>query len=421
MLRQIGKYEVRGELGKGTSSTVYLAYDQFLNADLAVKLYNGDEGVLDPRVFHGQFVSEAALAGKLVHPHIVTILDAAVDNGACYVAMEYVPGGNLSRYARPERLLPIADVLQIAFKCCGALDYAHRAGVVHRDIKPGNVLVEQGTEVKVADFGAAWVRDVETTQHMRVGSPSYVSPEQIMNTPLTHQSDMFSLGVLLYELLVGRKPFNGSNTNEILESVLRDDPIAPTALRPELAPQVDEVVARMLQKSAADRYDSWADLALELARVGRLSVYDKAVRDSEKYTALRAAPLLRSLTDAELWELARIGAWHRVAPQTAIIREGEVGDSLFLLAEGEAKVTLQGKLLDVLRGGEALGEMAYVRGEAARRQATVEVTKDALVVEFPRTGLERLTPGCQLHLARALLRTLADRLAFANARVAAAR
>jgi CRP-like cAMP-binding protein len=177
----------------------------------------------------------------------------------------------------------------------------------------------------------------------------------------------------------------------------------------------------MLQKSAADRYDSWADLALELARVGRLSVYDKAVRDSEKYTALRAAPLLRSLTDAELWELARIGAWHRVAPQTAIIREGEVGDSLFLLAEGEAKVTLQGKLLDVLRGGEALGEMAYVRGEAARRQATVEVTKDALVVEFPRTGLERLTPGCQLHLARALLRTLADRLAFANARVAAAR
>jgi hypothetical protein len=232
---------------------------------------------------------------------------------------------------------------------------------------------------------------------------------------------MFSLGVLLYELLVGRKPFNGSNSSEILESVLRDDPIAPTALRPELPPQVDEVLARMLQKSAADRYDSWADLALDLARMGRLSVYDKAVGDSEKYTALRAAPPLHSLTDAELWELARIGAWHRVAPHTAIIREGEVGDSLFLLAEGEAKVTLQGKLLDVLRGGELLGEMAYVRGEAARRQATVEVTQDALVAEFPRSGLERLPPGCQLQLARALLRTLADRLAFANARVSAAR
>jgi hypothetical protein len=256
---------------------------------------------------------------------------------------------------------------------------------------------------------------------MRVGSPSYVSPEQIMDRPLTHQSDMFSLGVLLYELLLGRKPFTGANTSEVLESVLSDDPVAPTKLRPQLPAQVDEVVARMLQKSAADRHAGWADLALDLARVGRLSVYDKAVRDSEKYTALRAAPLLRSLTDAELWELARIGAWQRVAPHSAIIREGEVGDSLFLLAEGEAKVTLQGKLLDVLRGGEVLGEMAYARGEAARRQATVEATKDALVVELPRSALERLTPGCQLHLARALLRTLADRLAFANARVSATR
>jgi hypothetical protein len=292
--------------------------------------------------------------------------------------------------------------------------------VVHRDIKPGNILVEHGTDVKVADFGAAWVRDVETTQHLRVGSPSYVSPEQILDRPLNHQSDMFSLGVLLYELLVGSKPFKGASTADILDSVLEHDPAAPSALRGELPRQLDPVVERMLQKSPADRYDSWAELALELARVGRLSVYDKAVRDSEKYTSLRAAPLLRSLTDAELWELARIGTWHRVAPHTAILREGEVGDSLFLLAEGEAKVTLQGKLLDVLRAGEVLGEMAYVRGEASRRQATVEVTKDALVVELPRAGLDRLTQGCQLHLSRALLRTLADRLAFSNTRAARA-
>jgi hypothetical protein len=275
--------------------------------------------------------------------------------------------------------------------------------------------------VKVADFGAAWVRDVETTQRTRMGSPSYASPEQILDRPLTHQSDMFSLGVLLYELLVGRKPFQGSSTADVLESVLQENPIAPSALRGDLPTELDEVVSRMLQKSPGDRHDNWAELALDLARVGRLSVYDQVVRDSEKYTALRASPLLRSLTDAELWELARIGTWYRVAPHTPIVREGEMGDSLYLLAEGEAKVTLQGKLLDVLHAGEVLGEMAYVRGDAARRQATVEVTKDALVVELPRAGLERLTLGCQLHLARALLRTLAERLAFSNARVSGAR
>jgi serine/threonine protein kinase len=418
MLQQVGKYGIKRELGRGTASTVYLAYDAFLGAELALKLYGGGEGVLDPRLLQGQFVSEAALAGKLVHPHIVTIMDAAVDAGHCYVAMEYVSGGNLSRHTKPGHLLPLDDVVQIAFKCCGALDYAHRAGVVHRDIKPSNLLVERGTEVKVADFGAAWVRGVETTQRLRMGSPSYASPEQILGRELTHHSDMFSLGVLLYELLTGLKPFSGASTAEVLDRVVGHDPVAPSSLRVELPRELDDVVAGMLQKSPEDRHAGWAELALELARVGRLSVYDQAVRDSEKYISLRRAPLLHALTDAELWELARIGRWQRVPPHAAIIREGDVGDSLFLLAEGEAKVTLQGKLLDVVRSGEVLGEMAYVRGEAARRQATVEITKDALIVELPRTGLERLTLGCQLHLARALLRTLADRLAFSNARVA---
>ena len=139
-----------------------------------------------------------------------------VDEHISYVAMEYVHGGNLSRYTSAERLLPVADVVEIAFKCCGALDYAYRQGVVHRDIKPANILVARGTEVKVADFGAAFLRNVETTQKLRVGSPSYVAPEQIRDDPLTHQSDMYSLGVLLYELLLGRGPFYGASTADIL-------------------------------------------------------------------------------------------------------------------------------------------------------------------------------------------------------------
>jgi serine/threonine protein kinase len=414
---RIGKYQIRRELGEGAASTVYLAYDEFYNAELALKVYHPD-GQMGPG--SGQFVSEAALAGKLVHPHIVTILDAAADAQASYVAMEYVPGGNLHRYTTAKRLLPVQDVIQIAFKCCGALDYAYREGVVHRDIKPANILVAEGTEVKVGDFGAAFITGMETTHSVRMGSPSYIAPEQIRDEPLTHQSDMFSLGVVLYELLCGVRPFRGASTMETLDQVLRLMPPAPSRLRPELPAPIDPIVQRMIQKSPAERYASWAELALDLARVGRLSLFDQAITDSEKYTALRGSSLLSALTDAEIWELVRAGHWRRLPRQTVLVREGDVGDSLFILAEGEAKVTIQGKLMNVLRAGECFGEMAYVRGDAAARGATVETTTDSLAVALPRTAVEGLSIAGQLHLTRALLRAMADRLTFANERVSRA-
>ncbi len=416
MLGRIGKYQIKRELGSGAASTVYLAYDEFYNADLAVKVYHPDSGAQSEPT-RGQFVSEAALAGKLVHPHIVTILDAVADEQGGFVAMEYVPGGNLHRYTTPSRLLPMDDVVQIAFKCCGALDYAFREGVVHRDIKPANILVAEGTDVKVGDFGAAFITGIETTQHWRVGSPSYIAPEQIRDQPLTHQTDMFSLGVVLYELVSGARPFRGSNTMETLDRVLRAEPPPPSQIRPDLPPALDDIVLRMVQKSPGDRYASWAELALELARVGRLSLFDQAVHDTEKYTALRSASLLSGLNDAEVWELARTGRWTRVPSQTMLVSEGETGDSLFILGAGEAKVTLQGKLLDVLRKGDCFGEMAFVQGAAATRQASVATTKDALVAEFSRASVDALSLTCQLQLTRALLRTLAARLAFANDRV----
>jgi len=418
MLQRIGKYLVRHELGRGTASVVYLAYDEFYGADIAVKVYNLDSSASPSSGFKGQFLSEAALAGKLLHPHIVTILDAVVDDQYSYVAMEYVRGGSLARYSMPGRLLPISDVVEIAYKCCGALDYAYKEGVVHRDIKPANILAAEGTDVKVADFGAAFVRGVDTTQRLRVGSPAYIAPEQIRDDPLTHQSDMFSLGVVLYELLVGRRPFAGPTTAEILDKVLQEDPVPPSGLRAELPPGFDDIVLRMMQKYPADRYPGWAELALDIARVGRLSVFDQAIRDSEKFMALRAATLLATLSDAEIWELTRIGNWRRVPSQTTLVSEGQSGDSLFVLARGEAKVTSRSRLLNVLHAGDCFGEMGYVQGEGSTRQATVETTTDAMVVELSPSALAALSLACQLQLNRALLRAVVDRLALSNRRLA---
>jgi len=156
---------------------------------------------------------------------------------------------------------------------------------------------------------------------------------------------------------------------------------------------------------------------LDLAKVGRLGFSDQRVPDSAKFTSLRSASLLQELDDAELWELVRSANWKRVPGSSTVIREGEPGDSLYFLAEGEAKVTLQGKLLNVLRVGDCFGEMAYVRGEASNRQATVQTSADSIVAELSRSSLDALSLGCQLHLSRGLLRALADRLAFANTRV----
>jgi serine/threonine protein kinase len=297
------------------------------------------------------------------------------------------------------------------------LDFAFRQGIVHRDIKPANILVEQGTDIKVADFGAAFIRNSDQTQLLAVGSPSYASPEQVSGRVLTHQSDMFSLGVVLYELLTGTRPFIGMSPTETLARLLSAEPVPPSRLRPELPAVLDDIVLRMLSKNPSERYDNWAELALELVQVGKFSAFQKAVPDSLKFTSLRRAALLSELNDAEIWALTRAARWSRVPSQTIVVREEELGASLFLLAEGEAKVTAQGRLLNVLGVGESFGELPYIRGQPGLRQATVETSTDSTLAEFELSALVSLSDSCQLHFARALLGALADRLSLSNARI----
>ncbi len=421
MTQRIGKYQLKQELGRGAASVVYLAYDDFLNADLALKVYSPpseDEQNDQDVAASVQFVSEAALAGKLVHPHIVTIVDAVAEENLRYVAMEYVAGGSLLRHTRKDNLLPVDEVIEIAFKCCGALEFASRLGVIHRDIKPSNILRDTDHEVKVADFGAAFIRGVRTSETFRLSSPSYGAPEQIQGHQPSVQSDMFSVGVMLYELLTGQKPFRGASVEETLHRILSAKQAPPSTLRPEMPARLDAVIDRFLQKWPADRYANWAEAALDLANVGRMSVYRQSIPDSEKFTSLRASPLLAEFEDAEIWETLAHGKWARLPAQHVLVHEGEPGDTLLLVAAGGAKVMSQGRLLNVLSDGDCFGEMAYVQGPGSIRSATVQTTTDSLVVEFSRDTLQGLSAGSQLKLANALLKIMAERLALSNARVA---
>jgi len=419
--QRIGKFALIQCLGKGSSGTVFKALDTFSGQEVALK-------VLDANLFQGaglnvtsrrQFMNEASLAGRLQHPHIAAILEASIDEKSGYIAVEYVPGGDLSKAVLPDGLLKVEDVLEIAFKCCGALDYAHRQGIIHRDLKPANLMIAEGTQIKIVDFGAALLTDTQHTQIQDVGTPSYMSPEQVRGGGhLSFQSDMFSLGVVLYGLFTGQRPFTGETVTQLLVNIVEKEPPLLTEWRPDLDRELDRIVMRMLRKEPAKRYASWADLAFDLAEIGRFSVFVKEISDREKFTSLRSFKPLEKLNDAEIWELVHASYWVRVPANTTIVKEGDKGTELLFLAHGEVKVVKAGRLLNVLRSGSYFGEMAHVKLGGIPRQATVDTLTEALIAEFRPGAMKKLSLNCQLQLSQSLLNTVVDRLAFADERIA---
>ena len=416
---QVGKYDIQKLLGKGATGTVYLARDTFTGKEVALKTIE-PEVFRDPEfgtVYRSQLLNEASLAGKLRHPHIVAILDAVVGEDSGHIAMELVSGGDLSAHAAPDKLLPVADVLQIGFKCCGALEYAAREGIVHRDLKPANIMLASGTDVKIADFGAAILKKSQVVQTAQMGSPYYMSPEQIQGKELTFHSDMYSLGVVLYELLTGRKPFVAENLEALMDKIVKLPPLPPSEARAQLPKALDPVILRALMKTPAKRYPSWNEFALELSKIGQAVQPPGTIPDSEKYVVLKSVPMLAPLSDAEIWELARTGKWMRIQKGRTIVREKERGTSFYFLALGEAKVTRAGRLLNMVGAAEFFGEMAYIAGGEARH-ATVESHTEVLLAEFVPATLEQMSLGAQLQLTRALVRNVSERLALANTRIA---
>jgi serine/threonine protein kinase len=419
--RRIGKYEILGELGRGATSVVYRAYDPFQDREVAIKaVYPEALGDTEHgRRYRKLFVAEASLAGKLAHPHIAAIYDAVADEAESYIVMEYVDGSTLEPHARVESLLPLPRVLEIIYKCARALDYAAREGVIHRDIKPANILLSGDTDIKISDFGAALNTASDTTQITGIGSPAYMSPEQVREQPLTSQTDIFSLGVVFYQLLTGRLPFAGNNNYSIIYQIINVEPAPPSRFRAEVPPQVDAIVLRMLCKNTADRYQTWGELAGDLvdALGGSRVRPPEGMPEAEKFDTLRRLEFFRAFTDVELWEVLRLAQWRRLPQGTVLIQEGDIGSSFFILAEGQVEVSKQGRPLNLLKTGECFGEMAYLGKHKFQRSASVVAASDVLVIEIRAEMLPKASELCRHHFNGAFLELLVDRLSAANLRL----
>jgi predicted Ser/Thr protein kinase len=412
----IDKYEVVRELGSGATSTVYLAYDAFSERQVAIKIIK-EEALADAEQgagFRRLLANEAALAGKLKHPHIMGIYDASLTSEKCYIVMEYVDGHALDEYADADTLLPVERIAEIIFKCALALDFSARNGVIHRDIKPANIMLTNDGEVKIADFGAAMMVTSDKTQLMGVGSPAYMSPEQIRLDPLNHQTDIYSLGVTMYRLLTGRAPFEADSGYALTHKILNEAAPGIRTLRPTLPSRLESIVAKAMAKECTARYTTWQDFAQDLARIVQLDLPHEVATEAERYARLKALAFFQDFGDIELWEVLRIGMWGRVPAGACLMEEGDDGDFLFIIIEGELAVTKGTKHIGVQGPGTCFGEMCYIRRQALKRTATVVATTPVTLIKIKASSLHKASEACQLKFNSAFLNVLIDRLTHAD-------
>jgi serine/threonine-protein kinase len=296
----MGRYELVEELGKGAMGTVYKAIDPLLERAIAIKTINvaADEQMAE---YEARFYQEAKVAGRLNHPNIVTVYDVATSGDMPYLAMELLEGHELGRLLSTRQPLAVAHVLDIAAQVADGLAYAHERGVVHRDIKPANIMVSAEGLVKIADFGIARMRSAERggDNAAVLGSPRYMSPEQVLRKRAEQRSDIFSLGVVLYEMLAGAPPFAGADLNAIVFQIVNLVPPAPSTLRPHVPSMVDFIVAKMLAKAPDDRYSTAREVASDLRECRRqldapapLSSLEIFKRPVARIDAEAAQPLL---------------------------------------------------------------------------------------------------------------------------------
>jgi serine/threonine protein kinase len=409
---RIGKYYVVHEVGRGSSGTVYLSHDPFYGRDVAIKVYHATvSDDADARNARRMFLGEAHMIGKLHHPNIVPIFDAGEEDGRRYVVTEHVHGARtLAAYCRIGSLLPVDQVVQIVYKCAKALNYAHSRGVVHRDVKPSNILLTQDGDVRIVDFGIALVADSDISRLEGVaGSPAYMSPEQVQGHALDARSDLYSLGAVMYEMLCGQRPFRAGALGKLLRQVVQSEPEPLSEARPGISPELEAIVVRALQKDPAERYRSGAEFAADLTRVHQALRTEQArMDDEERFAVLRRLRFFHDFSHAEIREVMRAGCWTECQPGEPVLSPDDPDDRFHVVVSGAVRVLRDGELLGRIETGGCFGEATFAEG--ARRDSVLEAEGTVTLLRVAASLLEQASVACQLRFNKVFLRELIERL-----------
>ncbi len=419
----IGKYYIEELIGEGTTSKIYSGRDQFSNEKVAIKiarqhifkdLENGEQ-------FRKMFMTEAGLAGKLQHPHIVKVMDAGVDNDVHYIVMELIKGRSLRPFCKSNNLLKFSEIAEIIYKCCDALNFALKQGVIHRDIKPANIMVQDvlksNTFIKLADFGAAFRLDVDETQITdMVGSPAYMAPEVLRGADVSHHADIYALGVVMYQALTANLPYTPKKVSVLIQSILNDKPTPITHYRTDIPSALQYIIKRATAPDVNKRYQDWISFANDLATVqDELDTQETQTSDIAKFNQLKRLSLFETFNDAELWELLKISQWRTFPPNTILIKEGRKGRSLYVLVSGEAKVVRKQMMLGLVEVGESFGEISFIT--SMPRTASIITTKQSVVIKLDAAMVEKSSERIQMLISNTLLKLLAKRLEVTSAMV----
>jgi serine/threonine-protein kinase len=283
-IAKAGRYEILGELGRGAMGVVYRAVDPVIGRNVAVKTIRLTEegtGLSRPELL-SRFQTEARAAGLLTHPNIVVVYDAGEEDGLYYITMELVVGQSMQAVFDDTEAFPVPRILRILEQACSALQFAHERNIVHRDIKPANLMLTADDTVKVTDFGTAKILQfgtVQQTTHV-MGTPSYMSPEQVKGRPVDGRTDIFSLGVVMYEMLTGEKPFPGQSITTVIYKIVNEEPIPPRQLNPSIHPGLNDIVLRALAKEPEERYQSCREMLEDLRNYRALGGHDRGGPDA---------------------------------------------------------------------------------------------------------------------------------------------
>lgn len=424
----IGRYEIIKELGQGAMGVVYQAKDSVLGRIVAVKTIKlqGSGSETEHADLIKRFYQEARIAGKMIHPNITMIHDVGEDKGIHYIVMEYVEGITLDIPISGKLNLSIPEKAQIITQAAHALNYAHMQGIIHRDIKPANIMLLKNLQIKIMDFGIGKILSQEallqTQTGMIIGTPAYMSPEQISGLPLDRQTDIFSLGILAYEILTTKRLFSAENLPVLFQKIISEDPSPPCRLDPKIPESLSAIVLKALEKKKERRYltaGEFAD-ALELFTAQlEMKKTDEVFpqKDIEKKNLTQSLrenyPFFWDFSDEELKKIFQISSKKVFKKGEVVFQEGTMGNKMFIIISGEIRITKQFNsneetILNQLKPGDCLGEMGVIG--STPRFATATTESDCILIAISEVILRNSEPLLCVKLFKNLSTVLAEKL-----------